>query len=474
MRRILFLASLVPWTAQLRAQADTAVPPAVFAALRETIASHYVAPLDPDSLARFPTAGAMLTSLRDRHTILFSPQGLKDFEVMAGERFGGIGARLGVLRDTVYLSSVMAGGPASRAGLTAFDRIVAVDGQSVVGLSVDEAVSHIRGPVGSTVRLTLRRGGKLAQSSVPRDSVSVPSVGGVAVLDGSVGVLRLRQFGPGATGELVAAVDRLLFAGAKGLVIDLRSNPGGLLEEGLGIAQLFLPVGTGLVEVRGRPGAPVQRARVMAAPRYPKLPLALLIDGSSASAAEVLTGALQDAHRATVLGTQSYGKGSVQQIAPLPEGWAVKLTVANWFTPSGRGIDRGPQPAGESVDPAAPHHGGITPDVALAADSTLAPPSAALATVAGTTWQALAERIADWTERAAASGTSAATPEDGGSVLAGVSVPDSLTAPMATWLAGRLTESVMNARYGESAQEGWRLTRDGEVEAARAWMASRL
>lgn len=474
MRRILLLALLAPWTTELRAQADTTVPPAVFAALRETIASHYVTPVDKDSLARFATAEPMLASLRDRHTILFSPQGLRDFKVMAGESFGGIGARLGVLRDTVYLSSVIAGGPAAKAGLTAFDRILAVDGQSVVGLSVDEAVTHIRGPVGSTVRLTLRHGGTVQVSSVSRDSVSVPSVGGVAMLDGGVGVLRLRQFGPGATDELVAAVDHLVGAGAKGLVIDLRGNPGGLLEEGLGIAQLFLPVGTGLVEVRARPGSAVQRARVTAEPRYPKLPLALLIDGYSASAAEVLTGALQDAHRASVLGTQSYGKGSVQQITPLPEGWAVKLTVAKWFTPAGRGIDRGPQPTGETVDPSAPHQGGITPDVALSADSTLAPPAAALATVAGTTWQALADRIADWTERATAAGTYAATPEDGGSVLAGVSVPDSLTSAMATWLAGRLTESVMNARYGESAQEGWRLTRDGEVEAARAWMAGRL
>ena len=474
MRRILFLALLAGSTAELRAQSDTVVPPGVLVALREAIADQYVTPLAQDSLGRFSSAETLLASLHDRHTILFSPQGLRDFKVMAGGRFGGIGARLGVLRDTVYLSSVMAGGPAAKAGLTAFDRIVAVDGRSVVGLSVDEAVSHIRGPVGTTVRLTLRRTGKVQMSSVRRDSVSVPSIGGVAMLDGGVGVLRLRQFGPGATSELVTAVDHLLDSGAKGLVIDLRGNPGGLLEESLGIAQLFLPAGTGLVEVRGRPGEPVQRARAMAEPRYAKLPVALLIDGSSASAAEVLMGALQDAHRATVLGTQSYGKGSVQQIIPLPDGWAVKLTVARWFTPAGRGIDRGPQPSNDSIDLAAPHQGGIAPDVVLSADSSLAPPPAALSTVPAPTWQALAERIADWTERATKAGASTATTDDGTAVLAGISVPDSLTAPMASWLAGRLTESVMSARYGESAQEGWRLTRDGEVEAAREWMANRL
>ena len=473
MRRFLLLALLALSGTELRAQADSAVPPAVLAALRETLASRYVTPLNRDSLARFPTAAAMLASLGDRHTILFSPEGLREFQVMAGGRFGGIGARLGSLRDTVYLTSVMSGSPAAKAGLSAFDRIVAVDGKSVVGLSIDDAVTHIRGPVGSTVRLTVRRGSKVSDWSVARDSVAVPSVGGAAVLDDGIAVLRLRQFGPGATSELVSGVDQLVMAGAKGLVLDLRGNPGGLLEEAVSIAQLFLPPDAGLVEVRGRPGAGVQRARVMAPPRYPRLPLAILLDESSASAAEVLAGALQDAHRATVLGTQSYGKGSVQEIAPLPEGWAVKLTVARWYTPAGRGIDRGPQPAGEPIDPAAPHKGGVTPDVVLAADSTLVPPTAALTVIPNATWRALADRIADWTEHAATTGASAATPEDGGAVLSGVSVPDTLRARMTSWLTGRLTESVMSARYGEAAQEGWRLTRDGEVEAARAWMARR-
>jgi C-terminal peptidase prc len=472
MRRLLLLALLLRGS-ELRAQTDSGVPPAVLTALRETLASRYVTPLDRDSLARYPTADALLASLGDRHTILFSPEGLKEFQVMAGGRFGGIGARLGTLRDTVYLTSVMAGSPAAKAGLSAFDRIVSVDGQSVVGLPVDEAVTHIRGPVGTIVHLAIRRGSKLSDWSVSRDSVAVPSIGGGAILDGGIAVLRLRQFGPGATAELVSGVDQLLKAGAKGLVLDLRGNPGGLLEEAVSIAQLFLPAGAGLVEVRGRPGAPVQRARAMAPPRYPHIPLAVLLDASSASAAEVLAGALQDGHRATVLGTQSYGKGSVQEIAPLPEGWAIKLTIARWYTPAGRGIDRGRQPADERIDPAAPHQGGIAPDVTLAADSTLVPPAAALTVIPNATWRALADRIADWTEHAAASGASAATETDGGAVLSGVALPDTLRPRMASWVTGRLTESVMSARYGEAAQEAWRLTRDREVEAARAWMAGR-
>src|SRR5689334_782134 len=177
MRRILLLALLAYPGADLRAQTDTTttVPPVVLAALRETLVSRYVTPLKRDSLARFPTADSLLASLRDRHTILFSPEGLKEFQVMAGGGFGGIGARLGVLRDTVYFTSVMAGGPAAKAGLAAFDRVVAVDGQSMIGLSVDEAVTHIRGVVGTTVRLRIRRGRNVLNPAVLRDSVSVPS-----------------------------------------------------------------------------------------------------------------------------------------------------------------------------------------------------------------------------------------------------------------------------------------------------------
>jgi carboxyl-terminal processing protease len=454
-------------------QADTTVPRSVLSALRATIVDRYVTRIPADSLARFKTAEALLASLGDRHTMLFSPRAFRDFQVAAGQHFGGIGARLAVRRDTVYLASVLPGGPAAKAGLVAFDRIVAVNGRSLVGLRADSAVQLIRGPDGSTARLSVVKAGRERPVALVRGAVAVPSVGGVALLEDHIGIVRLRQFGEGATAEVANAVGALVSAGARGVVLDLRGNPGGLLEEGLGVAQLFLPSGSGLVEVRTRPGTPAQRARADEPPQYPTLPLAVLVDGLSASASEILAGALQDAHRAVVLGRQSYGKGSVQETVRLPEGWVVKLTVARWYTPAGRGIDRGSQ-ADSTLDPDAKHPGGIIPDAPLAPDSTLAPPRAALATLKRTTWARVGDRLADWTE--AHRTDSAATPnkQTADTLLAGLSVPAEISPALAKWLERALTQELLSARYGETAGEAWALAHDAEVEAARAWLVRRV
>lgn len=455
-------------------QADTAVPPSVLDALRATIVDRYVTRVPADSLARFKTAEALLASLGDRHTMLFSPRAFRDFQVAAGQHFGGIGARLAVRRDTVYLASVLPGGPAAKAGLVAFDRIVAVNGRSLVGLRADSAVQLIRGPDGSTARLSVVKAGRERSVALVRGAVAVPSVGGVALLEDRIGVVRLRQFGEGATAEVANAVDALVSAGARGVVLDLRSNPGGLLEEGLGVAQLFLPSGSGLVEVRTRPGMPAQRARADAPPQYPTLPLAVLVDGLSASASEILAGALQDAHRAVVLGRQSYGKGSVQETVRLPEGWVVKLTVARWYTPAGRGIDRGSQAEDSTLDPDAKHAGGIIPDAPLPQDTTLAPPRAALATLKRATWARVGDRLADWTE--AHRTDSAATPnkQTADTLLAGLSVPAEISPGLSKWLERALTQELLSARYGETAGEAWALAHDAEVEAARALLLRRV
>jgi carboxyl-terminal processing protease len=460
--------------AESSVQGGAAVSPAVLSALRGTIAERYVTPIPAESLARFKTAEALIESLSDRHTMLYSPGAFKDFQVAAGQHFGGIGARLGVRRDTVYLASVLPGSPAAKAGLVAFDRLVAIDGRSLVGLPADSAVQLIRGPNGSKARINVVSAGKQRVISLVRDAVAVPSVGGVALLDQKIGVVRLRQFGEGATAEVVNAIDVLVSAGARGIVLDLRGNPGGLLQEGLGIAQLFLPSGSGLVEVRARPGTPAQRARAEAPPKYPTLPLAVLVDGLSASASEILAGALQDGHRAVVLGRQSYGKGSVQETVRLPEGWVVKLTVARWYTPAGRGIDRGSQPADVEIDPDAKHAGGIVPDAALAPDTTLAPPRQAIASLKRATWTRVSDRLADWTEAHRTDSTAAPTRQTADTLLAGLSLPVGVEPALANWLSRALTQELLTARYGETAGEAWALTHDAEVEAARAWLERRL
>jgi carboxyl-terminal processing protease len=450
------------------------VSPEVLSALRKTIAERYVTPIPAESLARFKTAEALLESLGDRHTMLFSPGAFKDFQVAAGQHFGGIGARLGVRRDTVYLASVLPNGPAAKAGLAAFDRLVAINGRSLVGLPADSAVELIRGPNGSNARLDVVTAGRRRVVSLLRDAVAVPSVGGVALLGDKIGVVRLRQFGEGATTEVVSAIDALLSSGARGIVLDLRGNPGGLLQEGLGIAQLFLPAGSGLVEVRPRPGLPAQRARVDAPPQYPNLPLAVLVDGLSASASEILAGALQDAHRAVVLGRQSYGKGSVQETVPLPDGWVVKLTVARWYTPAGRGIDRGRQPADSLIDPDAKHAGGILPDAPLEPDTTLGPPRQALATLKRATWARVSDRLADWTEAHRADSSATPTRQTADTLLAGLALPKSVEPALANWLGRALTQELLTARYGDTAGEAWSLAHDAEVEAARAWLERKL
>jgi carboxyl-terminal processing protease len=321
----------------------------------------------------------------------------------------------------------------------------------------------------------VRRGGKAPEARMlQRAEVQVPSVTATMVLDGGVGVVRLAQFGEGATGEVAHAVDGLLQAGAKSLLLDLRGNPGGLLEEGLGVAQLFLPERSGLIEVRGRPGYPAQRAAAGAAPRYPKLPLAVLLDQRSASAAEILAGALQDGKRARVFGSQSYGKGSVQEMVPLPEGWAVKMTIARWFTPKGRPIDRGVQLSDSLIDVEAPHAGGITPDVVLTPDSANAPPAAAVTAIGVEGWRKLGERMVDWTERHADEISPAAEPTEVEAMLDGIEVPAPTRAGVVSWLSRELTASALRARYGDAAEDGWRLSRDAQLAAARDVMTRQL
>jgi len=461
-------------TAHLVLPLDTVVPAPVLTALRTTVAERYVTPVSTDSLAHFKSAEALLEALGDRHTVLFSPRAFEDFQVTAGQHFGGIGARLAERRDTVYLASVLPDGPAAKAGLVAFDRLVSINGRKLVGIKADSAVQLIRGPNGSTAKLGIMRGGRARTVTLLRAAVAVPSVGGVALLEDRIGVVRLRQFGEGATAEVASAIDALVASGARGIVLDLRGNPGGLLEEGLGIAQLFLPAGSGLVEVRARPGTPTQRARADAPPRYATLPLAVLIDGLSASASEILAGALQDAHRSVVLGRQSYGKGSVQETVRLPEGWAVKLTVARWYTPAGRGIDRGTQPLDSTIDPDARQAGGIVPDQPLEPDTTIAPPRLAIETLKRATWARVGDRLVDWTE--AHRTDTAATPTKGtaDTLLAGLAVPARVAPPLAKWLERTLMQELLAARYGETAGEAWALAHDTEVEAARAFLVQRL
>lgn len=481
--RLQVLAVLLAGAAPALAQ-TASPPPRVLAALRDTLSAEYVNPISRDSLARFKTAAQMLTALLDRHTILLSPAERREFEVEAGGSFGGIGASLGVRRDTTLIVNVQPGSPAARAQLRPFDRIVAIGGKPVVGLGPDSVVALIRGPQGTPVGLGIRRGlaGVPIQAVIVRAPVQIPSVPAGAMLPNGIGVVRVAQFGPETTREAVEALDWMVQGGAKGVVLDLRENPGGVLEEALGLAQLFLPAGTALVDVRGRPGTGVNeipRSRVP--PRYPTLPIAVLINERSASAAEVFAGAVQEAKRALVAGRQSYGKGSVQRIADLPEGWAVKLTIARWYTPSGRRIDRGPQPAGAMVDPGAPHEGGVLPDLIIPADSTAAQVSLA-AIAAGPRWDSLSLAMLDWVQ-ATADTVSGLTPDFESDPAAtrtllernGVTstMPPGTESAVRSFIQDALSRGVVGARFGVMEEGAWGLMHDQEVLQVAAEMLKR-
>lgn len=472
--RTLVAFSLFAGPVSAQSEHDQKVPPKVLSALRDSLASEYVNPISRDSLSRFRTASAMLYALLDRHTILFSPDERKEFEVEAGGSFGGIGASLGVRRDTTLIVSVQPGSPAARAKLRPFDRIVAISGKSVVGLPPDSVVSLIRGKEGTPVGLGLRRGiaGEPVQAVLIRAAVQVPSVPAGAMLPTGIGVIRVAQFGPQTTSEAVEALDWMVQGGAKGVVLDLRENPGGVLDEALGLAQLFVKAGTPLVDVRGRPGTGVNEIpRSREAPRYPTLPIAILINERSASAAEVFAGAMQEAKRATIAGRQSYGKGSVQHIADLPEGWAVKMTIARWYTPSGRRIDRGPQPTGAAIDPGSPHEGGVLPDLYIAADSQ--PSKVAEAALAsGARWDTLSLAMLDWV-MAAADTMSGLTPEfeSDPSVTAklleksGVksTMPAGTEGAVQSFVQDALSRGAVAGRFGVMEEGAWALIHDTEV-----------
>lgn len=468
------LLGLFPAMVTAQTENQQKVPPTVLSALRDSLATEYVNPISKDSLARFKSAGAMLYALLDRHTILFSPKDRKEFEVEAGGSFGGIGASLGVRRDTTLIVSVQPGSPAARAKLRPFDRIVAVSGKPVVGLPPDSVVSLIRGKEGTPVGLGLRRGiaGEAVQAVLVRAPVQVPSVPAGAMLPTGIGVVRVAQFGPQTTSEAVDALDWMVKGGAKGVVLDLRENPGGVLDEALGLAQLFVKAGTPLVDVRGRPGTGVNEIpKSREAPRYPDLPVAILINERSASAAEVFAGAMQEAKRATVAGRQSYGKGSVQHIADLPEGWAVKMTIARWYTPSGRRIDRGPQPSGATIDPGAPHEGGVLPDLYITADSQPAQVAEA-ALASGDRWDTLSLAMLDWVQ-AAADTMSGLTPdyESDPSIAmkllekSGVksAMPSGTEAAVQSFVQDALSRGAVAGRFGVMEEGAWALIHDTEV-----------
>ena len=338
----------------------------------------------------------MLEELGDPHTLYLPPDRLRRLTESTTGNYTGLGLQFDVRDGWPTVLAPLPGGPAERAGLKTGDRIVEVEGKGTKGLTTDELRTLMRGPIGTRLRVEVERPGVADRIPVTltRGEIHRRAVRRSALLDGGVGYVDVKVFSDSTELELSRSIDSLAKAGMQSLILDLRANPGGLLSQGVEVADVFLDPGAEIVSIKGRIPESNRTFSDDAKQRWPKLPLVVLIDEGSASASEIVAGALQDHDRAVIIGRTSYGKGSAQSLYPTNSGGALKLTTARWYTPAGRSIDRVRSRGGDGERPdagepaARPRFrtsdgrvvlggGGITPDV-VAGDSALSPEELAL------------------------------------------------------------------------------------------------
>ncbi|MES2722346.1 MAG: S41 family peptidase [Pseudomonadota bacterium] len=312
----------------------------LFGDVLDTVERQYVTEVDDKKLIEAAIDG-MLTSL-DPHSGYLNPESFDDMRDQTRGEYGGLGIEVTSEDGVVKVISPMDGTPAFRAGVKAGDFITAVNGESVLGLSVNDAVKQMRGKPGEPVTLTIAR-----EKTDPFDVKLIREVikpkSATAKMEGDYGYLRVSAFNEKTTDEAEAAIADLRAKNPKikGLILDLRNNPGGLLDQAVGISDLFLDGGE-IVSQRGRDPRDVERYNARAGDATGGLPVVVLINSGSASAAEIVAGALQDRKRAELVGLTSFGKGSVQTVIPLRGGvdGALKLTTARYYTPAGRSIQK--------------------------------------------------------------------------------------------------------------------------------------
>ena len=319
---------------------DTYKQLALFGLIFDQVRSHYVDKPDAQKLIEGAVAG-MLDGL-DPHSSFMNAKSFGDMQVETSGEFGGLGMEVTMQDGLVKVVSPIDDTPAARAGVLANDVIVELDGSPVKGLTLQQAVEKMRGPINTSVRLKIMRKDKSLEVTLTRETIHVRSVTSHREGD-DVGYIRISQFNAQVAEELRKAIanlqgndpDRI-----KGYILDLRNNPGGLLDQAVAVSNAFLTRGE-IVSLRGRDAEDAQRfdAKPNPGDLIKGKPLIVLINGGSASASEIVAGALQDQKRATIIGTRSFGKGSVQTIIPLGSGnGALRLTTARYYTPSGRSI----------------------------------------------------------------------------------------------------------------------------------------
>ena len=278
----------------------------------------------------------------DPYTVYYHESNIEDYRLMTTGQYGGIGALIRKTGDYTFIAEPYEGNPAFTSGLRAGDLILSIDGKSMKGLASDEVSSSLKGPKGTTIEIEIERPLKegTQKFKVTRDEIKLPDVPYSGMINETVGYIRLNSFTQTASSEVRSAFLKLKEQGMKELVFDLRGNGGGLLIEAVKIVNMFIKKGEVVVTTKGRVPEENRTYKTMEDPLDLNIPLAVLIDEGSASASEIVSGSLQDLDRAVIVGTTSYGKGLVQRTYDLKYGSKVKLTIAKYYTPSGRCVQR--------------------------------------------------------------------------------------------------------------------------------------
>jgi carboxyl-terminal processing protease len=305
------------------------------------VSAYYVDSLGETDLYEKATEG-MLEQLKDPYSVLLTGDDYKALTEQTSGNYAGLGIQIDVRDGWITVVAPLPETPAERAGIQTGDQIIEVDGKSTEGWKNDEAVKALRGAAGSKVIITIRRSGIPDPIKYPltRAQIHIRSVPAGTLFDGGVGYISLNPVSETSAGELRQEITAMKKKGMKSLILDLRYNPGGLLDQGVEVSDLFLDAQQEIVSTRGRARGSTKQFFDDARQSWPELPIVVLVNEGTASAAEIIAGALQDHDRAVVVGTPTFGKGLVQTLFPLGEGVALKLTTARWFTPSGRTIQR--------------------------------------------------------------------------------------------------------------------------------------
>ncbi len=317
----------------------------VFSEAIHYIESNYVKDVDPKDLIYSAIKG--ITSDLDPHSVFLTPDMYKEMRVETKGEFGGLGIEITMKNGVLTIVSPIEGTPAWKAGLKAGDKIIKINGQPTRGMTLMDAVKKLRGPKGTKVTITIMREGvdKPFDVTIVRDIIKIKSVK-YKWLDkkAGIGYIKIRSFQENTTKELDSAFNTLYKDGLKGLVLDLRNNPGGLLSQAVSVSDRFLKGGKLIVYVKGKGSTENLKFMSHDVGTYPYVPLVILVNAGSASASEIVTGALKAHKRAVVMGERTFGKGSVQTVFPLSDGSALKLTTAYYYTPDnicieGKGIE---------------------------------------------------------------------------------------------------------------------------------------